>query len=237
MDVEDGVGVHQGLPQRSPVVVVEGRVAHRRRVLGERQRVHSALGVAAHLSRTGLGVPDHRQRHRDESRRVGPAPLLDMPVVVGLHQRQAELGVLGGEQPAGEPREGRKAHRAEDAAGIHVLDPLIDLPTPRPDLVEPLGFQAVLLLGPTRHRIERHVRDHHIPELPRVGPIGVVHQPRGLVQVLLRQVVLEHVRWLDDVVVHADQDHVVLVHDDSFRPHGSRVGHWSHGLLFSYLGN
>ena len=104
----------------------------------------------------------------------------------------------------------------EDAAGVHVLDALIDLPAAGPDLIEALGLQAVLLLRAARHRVERNVRDHHVAELPGVRPVGVVHQSRRLVQILLGQMVAEHVRRLDDVIVDADQDHVVFVHQWAF---------------------
>ena len=215
--VEHGVGVDQRVPHRLPVVeLVEARVAHRGRVLGEGQRVHAALGVTANLGRTRLGVPDHRKRHRDEARRVLAAPLLDVPVVVGLHQRQRELRILGREKPAREAGERREAHRAEDSARVHVLDALVDVPAARPDLVEPLGLQAVLLLRPPGHGVQRDVGDHHVAELPGVAAVRVVHQPRGVVDVLLGQVILEHVRRFDDVVVDADQDHVLFVHGAPF---------------------
>jgi hypothetical protein len=68
-----------------------------------------------------------------------------MPIVVRLQQRQTELGVLRGEQPTRKTRERRETDRPQNAPGIHVLDPLIDLPAPRPDLIEPLRFQSVLV--------------------------------------------------------------------------------------------
>ena len=205
----------QRFPQRVPVLVVEARVAHRGRVLGEGQRVHTLLGDPPHLRGARLGIPDHRNRHRDEPRRVRPAPLLDVPVVVGLHQRHREVVVVGGEQPPRKAREGREADRGQNAAGVHVLDPLVDVVATRPDLVEPRRLDAVLLLGPAGDRVERHVRDDRVAELPHVRAVGVVHQPRRVVHVLLRQVVLEHVRRLDGVVVDADQDHVLFVHGRS----------------------
>jgi alkylhydroperoxidase family enzyme len=39
-----------------------------------------------------------------------------------------------------------------------------------------------------------------------------VHQPRRLIQILLRQMIPEHVRRLNNVIINADQDHVFLVH-------------------------
>jgi hypothetical protein len=109
-----------------------------------------------------------------------------------------------------------EADRREDAAGVHVLDPLVDVVTTRPDLVEPCRLDAVLLLGPPGHRVERDVGDYGVAELPHVRAVGVVHQPRRVVLILLRQMVLEHVRRLDGVVVDADQNHVFFVHGRPF---------------------
>ncbi len=202
---------------------MEARVSHRRGILGERQRVHPTLGVTPDLRRARFGIPDHRQRHRDEPRRIGTAPLLDVPVVVGLHQRQGELVVLSGEQPAREPRERRETHRAQNAPGVHVLDPFVDLVTTRPDLVQTLRLQPVLLLGPARDRVQRNIGDHDVAELPGIRTIGVVHQPRRLIQIFLLQMIPEHIRRLDDVIINADQDHVFFIHHFSFR-HPSAVG-------------
>jgi len=112
--------------------------------------------------------------------------------------------------------------------GVHVLDPLVDVVATRTDLVEALWLDSVLLFRTTSHRIERHVGDDGVAELPAVGAVVVVHQARGVVAVFLRQVVLEHVRWLDGVVVDADQNHVVFVHCPVLSVGGVRgpPGHW-----------
>jgi hypothetical protein len=39
-----------------------------------------------------------------------------------------------------------------------------------------------------------------------------MHQPRRLIDVLARQMILEHVRRLNNVIINADQNHVILVH-------------------------
>ena len=59
-----------------------------------------------------------------------------------------------------------------------------------------------------------HLAKKYLDEAPRL-----VHNPDGSdtwqfrdVEVLLGQMVLEHVRRFDDVIVDADQNHVVLVH-------------------------
>ena len=115
-----------------PRVGVEARVVEQCGVLGERQRVAALGRGAAHLGGGELGVPQHRERHRDEPVGVRTAPLVDVPVVVRLHHREGE--VLVGrrrEQPAGEARERREVERAEHAARVHVLHPLVDVPAAR----------------------------------------------------------------------------------------------------------
>ena len=58
---------------------------------GRCQRVRNVLGAPSDLGRAQCGIPDDRQRHGNESSRVRAAPLIDVPVVVGLHQRQREV--------------------------------------------------------------------------------------------------------------------------------------------------
>src|SRR5262249_59128158 len=100
-----------------------------------------ALAVGAsppHLVGAGLRVPDRRQRHGDEPPRIRRAPFIDVPVVVGLHQRPREIGVLGGEQPRRESGERREVHRRQNPAGVLVLAPLVPVIPPRPALFQPL---------------------------------------------------------------------------------------------------
>jgi hypothetical protein len=56
-----------------------------------------------------------------------------------------------------------------------------------------------------------------VAELPGIAAIGVVHQLRRIIDIALGQMVREHIRRLNNVIINADQDHVVLVHACSFR--------------------
>ena len=70
-------------------------------VLGEGDGVAALLGHAAHLGGHELDVPDRRDGQRDHPARVGAAPLVDVPVVVGPQQLDGDVLVLaGGEQLA-----------------------------------------------------------------------------------------------------------------------------------------
>ena len=128
----DDVLVAARLPERIPVIRVDARPAELGGVLREGHRV-SALGRAASdLGGQDLGVPDGRDRAGDEAARVGAAPLVDVPVVVGPDHGQRHVLVLGaGEELAAELGEGGEAQRAEHAVGVHVLDPLVDVPAAR----------------------------------------------------------------------------------------------------------
>ena len=166
------------------------------------RRISSALS---------LGVPQHGNRHRDEAPGIGAAPLVDVPVVVGPHDREGQVLVLGGqEEPAGERRERREAHGRQDPAGAHVLHPLVDVEAARAHLVEGGGVDAVLLLGPTGDGVEADVGDHRPRRRSRRRRPRRCGRPCGARSAYgRRHPALEEVGRLDHVVVHAHEDQVV----------------------------
>src|SRR2546428_449436 len=82
----------RGATEGVPVVGVEAGVAQRRGVLAEGQGVAAVGCNAADLLGAGFGVPDDGEGHWDEPAGVGGAPVLDVPVVVGLDQGPGETG-------------------------------------------------------------------------------------------------------------------------------------------------
>ena len=86
VQADDRAVVLAGLPERVPVVAVEARAA---RASGFSENVTAWQPFAA-TRRTSAAmssrVPDRRDRERDEPARVGAAPLVDVPVVVGLQE-------------------------------------------------------------------------------------------------------------------------------------------------------
>ena len=171
------------------------------------------VGEAVHLLGGRLGTPDHRQAERDEPARVLAAPLVDVPVVVRPHHRGRDLVVLGGsEDAAREPRHRGEAQRTEEATGVHVLDALVDIPTAFAHLVEAGRLDAVLLPRPACDGVQPDVGDLVLVVVPGQRAVLPLLELRGELLVLGGQVPLEHVRGLDDVVVDAHQDQVVLVH-------------------------
>jgi hypothetical protein len=122
--------VHRGQPEE-------------RRDLAEADGAHAPLRVAPHLLGGQLGVPQRNEGERDEpALGLGPAPLLDHPVVVGLDAEQPELLVLGlGEGLAAEPGEGREAERRLEVVDVHVLEAGLDR----------VGAGAHVLVGDALH--------------------------------------------------------------------------------------
>ena len=121
----------------------------------------------------------------------------------------------GGEQSGAEARERRKAHRPQDPTGVHVLDPLVDVVAAGPHLVEGGGLDPVLLPGAARHRVEADVRDDRPVEDPDVRAVGPAIDAGSTVPVAGREMVVEHVGRLHEMVVDADQDEVSGLHGTS----------------------
>ncbi len=170
-----------------------------------------------HLVRERGGIPDGRDRERDQAVGRGAAPLLDVPVVV--RAAQCERGVLvveRREEAPGETGERREVERTEHAVRRHVEHALLHVVGAGPELVEARRIHAVFLGRAPGHRVEPDVRDVEVEELPTVGAVGHVLDPRRDVLVLRGQVVLEQVGRFHDVIVDADKDHVVHAHDAEF---------------------
>ena len=90
------------------------------------------LADAVHLGHRGVDVPHGDDAERDEAARVGPAPLVDGPVVVGLEHDERDLLVARlGERPGVPAGHGREAHGAEHAVGVHVAHPLVHVEAAR----------------------------------------------------------------------------------------------------------
>src|SRR3954454_3031717 len=213
VDRHDGLGLGDRGPEGIPRVGVEARVVEQRGVLGERHRVASLRRGAAHLRGGEHGIPKHGQRHRDEPVGIRAAPLVDVPVVVGLDDREREVLVGGGgEETSREAGERREVQRAEHAARVHVLHALVHVPAPAPHLLVRHGLDAVLLAGPAGDGVEAHVRHGLVVEHPDVVADVGVDDLRCAVAVALRDVGVEERGRLHEVVVDTHEDERVGLH-------------------------
>ncbi len=150
---------------------------------------------------------------RDEPSRLGPAPAVDVPVVVGPHHGQRLVLVLpAGEQLPAELGEGGEAHGTEHPVDGHVPYPLVDVVAAGTHIVERGRLDSVLFGWASDDGVEADVGDLVAVVLPVVGPVRAPHQLRRLVLVLGRQPPVEHAPRLNDVVVHADQNQIFGAH-------------------------
>ena len=135
-----------------------------------------------------------------------------MPIVVGLQQRQRKLRILGGEQPRREPGNDGKQIDPRMPPAFISLTRSSTCQQPGRISSRPCGSSPYSSFGRPATAFSATLgittsRNCHVSRAVRV-----VHQPRRLIQILLRQMVLEHVRRLNNVIINADQDHVFLVH-------------------------
>ncbi len=184
-----------------------------RGVLGEGHGVAALGRHPAHLGRHDLGIPDGGDGQGDEAARVGAAPVLDVPVVVGLEHGQGQVLVLGaGEELTAELDEGGEAHRAEDPVHVHVPDALVDVVAAGSHLGERGGLDPVLLRWPAHHGVQSHVGDLVALVRPDVDAVVLVDDPRCPVLPLGRDPAVEHVGRLDDVIVDTHEDEIFGLH-------------------------
>ena len=171
------------------------------------------LGDASHLGRGELGIPDGGDGQGDEAPRLGAAPAVDVPVVVGPHHGQCLVLVLpAGEQLTAELGEGGEAHGTEHAVDGHVPHPLVDVVAADAHVVERGRLESVLLGRASDDGVEPDVGDLVAVVLPVVGAVGAPYQLRCLVLVLRRQPAVEHAPGLNHVVVHTDQNQIFGAH-------------------------
>ncbi|MNI34066.1 hypothetical protein D3C73_880450 [compost metagenome] len=200
---------------------MDRRPARQRRVVRERQGVDAQLHHPLHLGHSRLHVPERCQHQRNEATRRRPRPVEAVPVVVGPDGRQSDLGILPRrrlETRTCKPRERRKAERPQNAVGVHVLHPRLDVPRPSAHLLVVERLHPVFFLGTAHHRVQPHVARSLLLKHPDVAPVYLLDLRLAPLQVR-RPVRRERTRRLNHVIVHAHKDHIIDSH-----AHSSAIG-------------
>ncbi len=210
---------------------IEGR-PEERRDLAEAGGGDAAGGHAAHLGGGQIGVPQRHDHERDEATVGAGAPLVDLPVVVGLHAGEPELLVVHlGERLPAETRHGREAHLGVGPVDVHVLEAGLLVVAALAHVLVGDGRDGDLFARHTDRCGQPRVRDGLVLEHPPIGQrafafrthlIGELAADEGHLLhrmtldaradrlELLRQAVLPDVRGLDDVVIDGDDLRDVL---------------------------
>ena len=131
-----------------------------------------------------------------------------MPVVPGPQRRETEFGVVAlPEHRAREPSDqGGEVQRCPDSGEVHVGDAGVDIPTAAAHFVEAGGLHTPFLFWPADDGVESDVRIAAALVMPHLGAVVGLHDLRRAVGQRVREAALEHVGWLDDVVVNRDED-------------------------------
>src|SRR6185503_12313428 len=99
-----------------------------------------------------------------------------------------------------------------DPVGVHVAETLLAIPAARARLIVGDAEPLELLEAAARRRDEADRVRSADRELPRVAALVVLHELRGVLGVLLGEVLLPDVRWLEDVDVGGDDLVLLATH-------------------------
>src|SRR5882724_9706466 len=168
---------------------------------------------APQFSHRQSNIPQRQHGQRDEAAGVPAAPVVEMPVVVGLDGGEGEFFVLHLlEARTGKTGKGPEADRAQYAVRIHVPDPRIDVVTTGTHLLIGYGLEPIFLPGPARNRIEPEPGRLLTFDLPMMGAVGAMSDNRSAILESRGYVPDEHVLRLDQVIVHADENQIRHLH-------------------------
>ena len=218
----------------SQCVVVEARVAERGRVLGERDRVAALGRDAADLVGAQLGVPQHRQRHRDD------APGIACRTTRRCASRCRPATTASARSLSSVPAKSRPENAGNDGKHMLASTPPALMSFTRSWMSKQPGRISSNDVGLTPYSSCGRPATALSPML---GIVLAVEHPDVVAAARccttfgawsayfagMRPV--EHVRRLDHVVVDADEDHVVDVHghprqrfSSGVSTHGSPAG-------------
>ena len=199
--------------QRIPLAGVDARHPEPGRILRERHRVAALGGEPLHLGRGFVHVEERQDPARDEAIGIRAAPLVDVPVVVGLDHHEVDVAVGPGvEHLAGEAGQVREVQARELAAGRHVAHALVHVVATGPHVLVAHRIDVEHLRCLARDRVQAEVPAAQVAVVPLERAAGFLHDARRLIAVARRDVCGEHVGRFADVVVDRDQDEIVGVH-------------------------
>jgi hypothetical protein len=129
--------------------VVNAGQAEHGGIVGERDGGAALLGDALDLRDRRVHVPGRQQAAWDEAARMGAAPFIDMPVIIGAQMDQGVVLVRRlVEQAAVETHEASEIQRRSDAVDVHIVDARAGIVDTLAQLIEGGGLHAVFFRRP-----------------------------------------------------------------------------------------
>ena len=158
-------------------------------------------------------VPERQHGERNEAAGMLAAPRIEMPVVVGLDGREREFLVLHFlEARARKTGKRAEADGSQHAVGVHILDARVGIEAAFAHLLERNRLETVLFLGPAGHGVEAESGRPLALDLPVMGAVGAALHGRRTILEARRDVLDEHVRGLDEVIIDADENQIGNFH-------------------------
>jgi len=138
---------------------------------------------------------------------------VNVPIIICLNGRKCEtLVLLHDEAQSGKARELSEVNRAKNAVCVHVADPRVHVIGPGTKLLERRWLIAIFFLGATDDGIEAKTGDFFLFDLPGLTILSD-HYFGFATFVFGRNMLLEHVRGLANMIIHTDQYHVIQFHN------------------------
>src|SRR5690606_18426863 len=183
--------------------------------------MHTLFRQARNLGGGGLHVPPWHQHQRNEAARRSVAPVVQMPVVVGLDRGQGHCAIrMILETLTGKTRERREAQGTEHAVSVHVVNTIRHAPGAAAHLVIAQRLHAVLFFWSANYRVQAHVAGGLLFENPHIAFAAL--DDMGLAPFeALRHVASKGVWWLDGMVINADENEIFNLHCSSPSQMGS----------------
>ncbi|MNH04033.1 hypothetical protein D3C79_633090 [compost metagenome] len=182
------------------------------RVIRQRNGMHALPCQALDFSGGGLHVPPRYDHQRDETARSGVAPVVQVPVVIGLDcsQRHGAVAVHLKALP-GKTREGGEAQGAQYAVSVHVVDTVLDVPGATTHLVVAQRLHAVFLFRPADYRVQAHVAGGLLFEHPDVALAFLDHMRLAPLEAG-RHMAGKGIGRLNRVVIDTDENQIFNFH-------------------------
>ena len=188
---------------------------------------------AFELGHRGVHVPDGQQAAGDEATRIGAAPFVNMPVIIGAQVDESLRLVFSlDEQPTVDHREAREIQRCRDAVDIHVSDTGVNIITAGTQLREGGWLHTVFLARPADHGVEPDGRNLPALVFPEIRTVRLGAQFWRGGKCCAGKMLVKHITRFGDVIVSADDHQIVHIHIcpssificvSALRPYGHRL--------------
>lgn len=136
-----------------------------------------------------------------------------MPVVVSGHEDPGSFLVLETEEQTSiELDNTGEIQGSQNSVDVHVINAGTDVVYAFAHLVERNGLHAIFLARPANDSVEASACGSPSFEQPEVGPILSMLKFRRNMLVLGAEVAIPHVGGLNNMVVHAGNNHIIDLH-------------------------